>query len=97
MFSGFEKLKGALDDVIKEDQNNTPAGHSKTQDEVRSEIHGEERKVHEIQKKSGWSDKVIALWMLNVLVADFVLTNIALRSRMLSMAMMRNKESKKSS
>lgn len=58
VFSGLNKLKDALDDVINEDQKGTPAGHSKTQDEVRSEIHGEERKVHEIQKKSGWSDRV---------------------------------------
>ena len=58
VFSGLNKLKDALDDVIHDDQKATPAGHSKTQSEVRSEIHGEERKVHEIQKKSGWSDKV---------------------------------------
>jgi len=57
VFSGLNKLKDALDDVIHDDQKNTPAGHSKTQDEVRSEIRGEEDKVHEIQKKSGWSDK----------------------------------------
>jgi len=55
MFSG---LKKALDDVVNESQKGTPAGISKTQEEVRSEIHGEERKVHEIQKKTGWSDKL---------------------------------------
>ena len=58
VFSGLNKLKDALDDAIHDDQKNTPAGHSKTQSEVRAEIHGEERKEHEIQKKSGWSDKV---------------------------------------
>jgi len=58
MFSGLNKLKDALDDVVHENQKVTPAGHSKTQEEVRSEIHGEERKVHEIQKKAGWSDKI---------------------------------------
>lgn len=58
VFSGLNKLKDALDDVVHENQKITPAGHSKTQEEVRSEIRGEERKVHEIQKKSGWSDKV---------------------------------------
>jgi len=60
-FPGFDKLKGALDDVINDDRKDTPAGHSKTQEEVRSEIHGEERKENEIQKKSGWSDKVNTL------------------------------------
>ena len=49
MFSGFNKLKDALDDAIHDDQKDA---RSKTQ--PRSEIHGEER----IQKKSGWSDKV---------------------------------------
>jgi len=58
VFSGLNKLKDALDDAIQGDQNNTPAGHSKTQGEVRSEIRGEERKEHEAQKKSGWSDRV---------------------------------------
>ena len=58
VFSGLSTLKNALDDVIHDDRKDTPAGHSKTQDEVRSEIHGEEDKVHEIQKKSGWSDRV---------------------------------------
>jgi len=59
VFSGFDKLRDALDDVINDDdRKETPAGHSKTQDEVRNEIHGEERKVQNIQKKSGWSDRV---------------------------------------
>jgi len=58
VFSGLNKLKDALDDVIHDDQKDTPAGHSKTQAEVRSEIHREERKEHEIQKKAGWSDKI---------------------------------------
>ncbi|KAF9788101.1 hypothetical protein BJ322DRAFT_1047018 [Thelephora terrestris] len=58
VFSGLNKLKDALDDAIHENQKVTPAGHSKTQEEVRSDIHGEERKVHEIQKKTGWSDKI---------------------------------------
>jgi hypothetical protein len=60
-FSGLNKLKDALDDAVHDNQKVTPAGHNKTQEEVRSEIHGEERKVHEIQKKSGWSDKVSSL------------------------------------
>lgn len=58
VFSNLNKLKDALDDAIHNDQNDTPAGHSKTQAEVRSEIRGEERKEHEVQKKSGWSDRV---------------------------------------
>jgi hypothetical protein len=58
MFSGLNKLKDALDDVIQETQHPAPAGHGKTQEEVRSEIHGEEKKEHEIQKKTGWSDKL---------------------------------------
>jgi len=58
LFSGFDKLKDALDDAVGGDQKATPAGPTKTQGEVRSEIHGEERKVHEIQKKSGWSDRI---------------------------------------
>jgi len=57
-FSGLNKLKDALDDVIQDDRRNTPAGQGKTQEEVRSEIRGEESKVHEIQKKSGWSDRI---------------------------------------
>jgi len=57
-FPGLGQLKDALDDVIHNDRKATPVGHSKTQDEVRSEIHGEERKEHEIQRKSGWSDKI---------------------------------------
>lgn len=61
VFSGLNKLKDALDDAVHGNQEATPAGHSKTQEEVRSEIHGEERKVHEIQKKTGWSDKVRTL------------------------------------
>lgn len=61
VFSGLNKLKDALDDAVRENQKVTPAGHNKTQEEVRSEIHGEERKVHEIQKKTGWSDKVSSL------------------------------------
>jgi flavodoxin len=61
VFSGLNQLKDALDDVIHDDQKAAPAGHGKTQSEVRSEIHGEERKEHEIQKKSGWSDKVSSL------------------------------------
>ena len=61
VFSGLNKLKDALDDAIHEGSNDTPAGHSKTQDEVRSEIRGEERREHEVQKKSGWSDKVSSL------------------------------------
>jgi len=58
VFSGLNKLKDALDDAVHENQKVTPAGHNKTQEEVRSEIRGEERKVHEIQKKTGWSDKI---------------------------------------
>jgi hypothetical protein len=58
VFSGLGKLKDALDDVIQDDRRNAPVGHGKTQEEVRSEIRGEESRVHEIQKKSGWSDKV---------------------------------------
>ena len=61
MLSSFSKLKDALDDAIQENQKVTPAGHNKTQEEVRSEIHGEEKKVHEIQKKTGWSDRVSSL------------------------------------
>jgi hypothetical protein len=61
LFSGFDKLKDALDDAVSGDQKATPAGQTKTQDEVRSEIHGEERKVHEIQKKSGWSNRASSL------------------------------------
>jgi len=60
-FPGLDKLKDALDDVIHDNKNDTPAGSAKTQAEVRSEIHGEERKEHEIQKKSGWSDRVSPL------------------------------------
>jgi hypothetical protein len=37
VFSGLGKLTDALDDVIKDDRTNTPAGHGKTQEEVRSE------------------------------------------------------------
>ena len=62
VFSGLNKLKDALDDAVHENQNDTPAGHSKTQGEVRSEIRGEERKEHEVQKKSGWSDRVSSPW-----------------------------------
>jgi len=58
VFSGLNKLKDALDDAISDDRKQTPAGYSKTQDEVRSEIHGEERKERETQKKSGWSDRI---------------------------------------
>lgn len=58
VFSSLNKLKDALDDAVHENQRVTPAGHGKTQEEVRSEIDGEERKVHEIQKKSGWSDRI---------------------------------------
>ncbi|KAF9653653.1 hypothetical protein BDM02DRAFT_1642962 [Thelephora ganbajun] len=50
VFSGLHKLKDVLDDVIHDDRKDTPAGHSK--------IHGEGRKVHEIQKKSGWGGKI---------------------------------------
>ena len=78
VFSGLNKLKDALDDVINDDRKDAPAGHAKTQSEVRSEIHGEERRVHEIQSKSGWSDRVgsplrtqsLTLW---VLITDTVL------------------------
>jgi len=58
VFSGFNKLKDALDDVIHDDPKATPLGPGKTQDEVRREIRGEERREHEIQKKSGWSDRI---------------------------------------
>jgi len=58
MFPDLNKLKDALDDVIHDDQKDIPAGYSKTQHEVRSEIHGEEGREHEIQKKSGWSDRI---------------------------------------
>jgi len=64
-FSGLNKLKDALDDVINDDRKDIPAGHSKTQNEIRSEIHGEEDKVHEIQKKSGWSDRVSSRKLFN--------------------------------
>lgn len=70
VFSGLNELKDALGDVINNDRKVTPAGHSKTQEEVRSEIHGEERKVHEIQKKGGWSDKVSSLLRVQWLDAD---------------------------
>jgi len=58
VFSGLNKLKDALDDVIQDDRKDTPAGHGKTQEEVRGEIRGEESRVHEIQKKTGWSDRI---------------------------------------
>ena len=61
VFSGLNKLKDALDDATHGNQKVTPAGHHKSQEEVRSEIHGEEKKVHEIQKKTGWSDRVSTL------------------------------------
>lgn len=91
MFSGLTKLKDALDDVIQETQHPTPAGHGKTQEEVRNEIHGEERKVHEIQKKTGWSDKVCFLPMVQscMLIAMF-------SSRVPSKGMTRNVGSKTS-
>lgn len=54
----LSKLKETLDDVIHKGQPATTAGHAKTQEEVRSEIDGEESKVHEIQKKTGWSDRL---------------------------------------
>ena len=102
VFSGLNKLKDALDDAISDDRKQTPAGHSKTQDEVRSEIHGEERKERETQKKSGWSDRVsfensaLSAQSLNVDL-DAIFENVALRSRMSSMAMMKNVGSKTSS
>jgi len=58
VFPGFNKLKDALDDTINDNKADPPVGHSKTQGEVRSEIHGEERREHEVQKKSGWSDRI---------------------------------------
>lgn len=58
VFSGLNQLKEALEDTIHENHKVTPAGHNKTQEEVRSEIRGEEKKVHEIQKRTGWSDRV---------------------------------------
>ena len=58
LFSGLNKLKDALDEVVHENQSVIPAGHTKTQEEVRSEIQEEEGKVHDIQKKTGWSDRV---------------------------------------
>jgi len=58
VFSGFNKLKDALDEAVHDDRKDAPAGHNKTQDEARSEIRGEERREHETQKKSGWSDRV---------------------------------------
>jgi len=70
VFSGLNKLKDALDDAINDGQNDTPPGHSKTQGEVRSEIHGEERKEHEAQKKSGWSDRVSFLSRVQSLNTD---------------------------
>lgn len=70
VFSGLNKLRDALDDVTRDDQRDTPAGHNKTQDEVRSEIRGEERKVGEIQKKSGWSDRVSSLLKVQSLNVD---------------------------
>jgi len=69
-FSGLNKLKDALDDVIHDDHKEAPTGHSKTQTEARS---GEERKEHEIQKKSGWSDRVsreIDRWTLILIAND---------------------------
>lgn len=71
VFSGLNKLKDALDDVIQDDRRHTPAGHGKTQEEVRSEIRGEESKVHEIQKKTGWSDRVSSRLRVQSLSADY--------------------------
>lgn len=72
LFSGLNQLKDALDDVIHDDRKVTPAGYGKTQDEVRSEIHGEERKEQEIQKKSGWSDRVSSLLRIQQMDVDLV-------------------------
>ena len=63
VFSGFNKLKDALDDAIHDDQKT-----SKGEGEATSEIHGEVRKEHEIKKKSGWSDKVSEINVRSIVV-----------------------------
>ena len=75
VFSGLNKLKDALDDVIQDDRKVTPAGHGKTQEEVRGEIRGEESRVHEIQKKTGWSDRVGSLLRAQSLNFDLLVLN----------------------
>jgi len=53
IWDDLHKLKDALDG-----DDSVAAGGSKGQDEVRHEIHNETKKVEEIQKKQGWSNRV---------------------------------------
>jgi predicted metal-dependent RNase len=98
----IDKLKEALDEAVHENRKVTPAGNNKTQEEVRSEIHGEERKVHEIQKKTGWSDRVSSLSTVQSSDVDQVIDIlhsgvVVLRSKTFSMEMKRNRGSKTNS
>jgi len=53
VWDDLHKLKDALDG-----DEPVPAGGSKDQEEVRHEMHHETKKVEEIQKKEGWSDRI---------------------------------------
>lgn len=54
----MNKLKDALIGGGDNKDHPVPAGGSKNQDQVRAEIHGETKKVEQIQATEGWSDKV---------------------------------------
>lgn len=56
MWDDLQKLKDALDGDNEPERE--PAGGSKGQEEVRAEMHNETKKVEQIQKKEGWSDRV---------------------------------------
>lgn len=56
VWDDLHKLKDALDRNNVPEQE--PAGGAKGQEEVRAEMHGETKKVEQIQKKEGWSDRV---------------------------------------
>ncbi len=56
--SVFDKLHELKDSLDHHSSQPVPAGDAKGQEEVRAEMHGEERREEEIQSKEGWSHKV---------------------------------------
>ncbi|PSR84105.1 hypothetical protein PHLCEN_2v5533 [Hermanssonia centrifuga] len=56
--SVFDKLHELKDSLDHHSSQPVPAGDAKGQEEVRAEMHGEERREEEIQSKEGWSHKI---------------------------------------